>query len=224
MTTPSMHALTLYIGNKNLSSWSLRVWLFLKHLQLPFEEVQWLLDTPDFKSKVTNLGAPPRVPVLKDGALVIWDSLAICEYAIEITGRGLPREHAARAVARSASAEMHSGFQALRQAWPMNVCARNRSTPMSDALAQDIARGQALWASLRSTYGSAGPWLCGEYCLVDAMFAPMVLRFVTYDAVLSPVAQAYVQTTLADPLLQQWQQAAALEVRARENSHAEQLR
>jgi glutathione S-transferase len=202
--------LTLYIGNKNYSSWSLRPWLLLKHLQLPFVEVQILLDTPDFRPKVTQLGAAGHVPVLTDGALVIWDSLAICEYAMELTGRGLPRDASLRALARSASAEMHSGFQTLRTLWPMNARARGRRTAMSEALLADIARIDALWRQLRAQAG-AGPWLCGEYCLADAMFAPVVLRFATYGAQVSDVAQAYIARTLDDPILQDWLQAAQRE-------------
>jgi glutathione S-transferase len=206
-----MHALTLYIGNRNYSSWSLRPWLLLRHLQLPFEAVQVLLETPEFAPKLTQMGVPARVPVLQHGDLVIWDSLAICEYAIELTGRGLPADAAARAAARSASAEMHSSFQALRTSWPMNTRARNRHTPMGAALQADIARIETLWSSLRATHGRDGPWLCGEYSLVDSMFAPVVLRFVTYGAQLSAGAQSYLQTTLADPLLQEWLQAAQRE-------------
>jgi glutathione S-transferase len=206
-----MHDLTLYIGNRNYSSWSLRPWLLLRHLQQPFEAVQILLETPDFAPKLTQMGVPARVPVLRHGELVIWDSLAICEYAIELTGRGLPRDAAARAAARSASAEMHASFQALRSTWPMNARARDRHTPMSPALQADVTRIDTLWNRLRDAHGGDGPWLCGQYCLVDAMFAPVVLRFVTYGAQISPGAQAYLQTTLADPILQEWLQAGQSE-------------
>jgi glutathione S-transferase len=200
--------LKLYIGNKNYSSWSLRPWLLLRHLQVPFEEVQILLDTHDFKSKLTHLGAAGRVPVLVDGTLVIWDSLAICEYAMELTGRGLPRDAGARARARSVSAEMHSGFQALRSAWPMNARARGRRTSQSEALLADVARIDTLWRTLPA---EAGAWLFGDYGLADAMFAPVALRFLTYGAQLSAGAQAYLHSVLADPILQDWIEAAARE-------------
>ena len=199
-----MSDLNLIIGNKNYSSWSLRPWILLRRLGLPFRETLVALDTPEFKAQVAQYGPGGRVPVLLDGDLAIWDSLAICEYLVELAGRGLPAERAARAVARSVSAEMHSGFSNLRAQWPMNARARNRRTPMTPSLKADIERVEEIWADCRGRYGSQGPWLFGEYSMADAMFAPVVLRFNTYGAQLIGTAREYVSTALEDPALQEW--------------------
>ncbi len=207
-----MSALTLVIGNKNYSSWSLRPWMLLKHLALDFDEVVLPLDTPQFREQIGGWSPARRVPVLCDGELRIWDSLAICEYACELAGRGWPREPAVRARARSLAAEMHSGFAALRASWGMNAKARNRRTPMSPALAADVARIDAAWSECRRQYAAQGPWLFGAgYCVTDAMFAPVVLRFLTYGASLSTAAAAYVENVLADPILRTWMSAAEAE-------------
>jgi glutathione S-transferase len=135
-----MAPLTLVIGNKNYSSWSLRPWLLLKHLGVSFDEIVIQLDTPDTREVIDKHGPSGRVPVLQDGALRVWDSLAICEYIVELTGRGWPTAPAARAVARAVSAEMHSGFTTLRSLWPMNARARNRHTAVTAALEADVER------------------------------------------------------------------------------------
>ena len=206
-----MNDLLLAMGNKNYSSWSLRPWMLLKHLGLPFEERVLQLDTPQFASEVAGLSPTRRVPVLRHGELWIWDSLAICEYACELAGRGLPQDREARAVARSACAEMHSGFEALRSQWPMNARAEGRRTADDTDRAADIARIQQIWAECRARFGAAGPWLFGEYSVADAMYAPVVLRFRTYGPRLDTVASAYVATTLADSHLQAWLAAARAE-------------
>ena len=123
-----MPELALVIGNKNYSSWSLRPWMLMKHLGVDFREIQLQLDTPEFKDELAKFGPSGRVPVLKHGELTVWDSLAICEYVAELTGRGWPQDASARAVARSVCSEMHSGFLNLRMEWPMNARARNRRT------------------------------------------------------------------------------------------------
>ena len=206
-----MNDLLLAMGNKNYSSWSLRPWMLLKHLGLPFEERVLQLDTPQFASEVAGLSPTRRVPVLRHGELWIWDSLAICEYACELAGRGWPQDRAARAVARSACAEMHSGFEALRSQWPMNARATGRRTPPDAARDANVARIQQLWAECRTRFGARGPWLFGEYSVADAMYAPVVLRFRTYGAQPGGAAAAYVETALADPHLQSWIAAAAAE-------------
>ncbi len=203
--------LRLVIGNKNYSSWSLRPWMLLQHLQLHFAEVQILLDRPDTQGLIRQYSPAGRVPVLCHGELHVWDSIAIGEYLCELTGRGLPRLAAARAIARAASAEMHGGFMALRTAWPMNARATGRQTPISAALAADIARIDNLWSECRQRFGADGPWLFGEYSLADAMYAPVVLRFRTYGAQLSTAAAHYRDTALADPVLRSWIQAAERE-------------
>lgn len=196
--------LTLVIGNRNYSSWSLRPWMLLRALGLPFREVQVQLDTPEFRAEIARWSPAGRVPVLRDGNLCIWDSLAICEYVCEIAGRGWPRDRLARAHARSISAEMHSGFHALRSQWPMNVRAHRRRTTMTPELAADIARIDAIWADCRDRHAPQGPWLFGEYSVADAMYAPVVMRFRTYGAQLGVSAAAYHAHALADPILAEW--------------------
>lgn len=199
-----MADLTLVIGNRNYSSWSLRPWILMRHLGLEFTEHLIPLDTDEFKDEVAKYGPSGRVPVLRHGSVTVWDSLAICEYIAELTGKGWPKDPAARAMARSVSAEMHSGFVNLRMEWPMNARARNRRTPMTPGLDADIERVEEIWIDCRRAYGSAGPWLFGEYSIADAMYAPVVLRFNTYGAQLSDTARWYFATVLEDGALQEW--------------------
>lgn len=206
-----MDDLKLTIGNKNYSSWSLRAWIFLKNVGLEFAERIVPLDTPAYQREIGALSPTRRVPVLEHGSLRIWDSLAICEYAGELAGRGWPMDRAARGVARSVCAEMHSGFDALRSQWPMNARAQGRHTPVDAALAADLARIEDLWSECRQRFGSRGPWLFGEYCVADAMYTPVVLRFRTYGHGLRPASAAYSTTVLNDPHLRNWLGAAAAE-------------
>jgi len=183
--------------------------MLLKHLGVAFREVRLRLDTTDFKDEIGKYGPSGRVPVLKHGEVTVWDSLAICEYIAEITGRGWPAERAARAMARAACAEMHSGFINLRMEWPMNARARNRRTPMTPGLEADIDRIDEIWMDCRRRFGAnGGPWLFGEFSIADAMYAPVVLRFNTYRAQISDTARWYIGTALADPALQEWVHAA----------------
>jgi glutathione S-transferase len=206
-----MTPLTLVIGNKNYSSWSLRPWLLLKHLGVPFEEVLIALDTPSTRDEIERFSPSGRVPALKHGELTVWDSLAVCEYIAELTGRGWPAAREARAVARAVSAEMHSGFTNLRSLWPMNARARNRHTAVTAALEADVERIDEIWNDCRSRFGAAGPWLFGEYSIADAMYAPVVLRFNTYGAGISQTARWYMASVLEDACLQEWLQAAKRE-------------
>jgi glutathione S-transferase len=206
-----MSEFTLIIGNKNYSSWSLRPWMLLRHLGLPFDEVQIALSLPDTQTRIAQFSPAGRVPVLRHGELTLWESIAIGEYLCELTGRGWPRERSARAQARVLSAEMHAGFQALRDQWPMNARAVGRRTPMTAPLAGDIHRIDSLWSDCRQRFGAGGPWLCGDYSLADAMYAPVALRFRSYGATLSPAAACYLDTVLNDAPLQQWLADAALE-------------
>lgn len=202
--------LTLVIGNKNYSSWSLRPWLLLRHFDVPFEEVRLPLDTPAFRDDVFRYSPSGRVPVLHEGDLVVWDSLAICEYVNErfIDGRGWPNDWRQRARARSAAAEMHSGFAALRTQLPMN-CRRTPDNYRWNADAQaDIDRIQALWRELRRDGGRGGEFLCGEFGIVDAMFAPVAIRFRGYGVALEPESQAWIDAMLGLPSLQAWDAAA----------------
>ena len=206
-----MNELLLTIGNKNYSSWSLRPWMLMKHLGLAFDEQVLPLDTPQFARDVEALSPTRRVPVLRHGELLVWDSLAICEYACELAGAGWPRDRAARAVARSACAEMHSGFGSLRSQWPMNARATGRHTPPDRVRDAEITRIEELWTECRTRFGAQGPWLFGEYCVADAMYAPVVLRFRTYGAQLGETGSAYMADTLADVHMQGWLAAAAAE-------------
>lgn len=203
---------TLVIGNKNYSSWSLRPWLLLRHFGVGFEEILLPLDTPEFHERIGALSPSRRVPALHDGGLVVWDSLAICEYANErwLDGRGWPRDLAARALARSAAAEMHSGFAALRGQLPMNLRRRPRERHWDDAAQRDIDRVQALWAGLRARAGG-GDFLCGDFGIVDAMFAPVCVRLRGYGVALDPASAAYADAIYALPAMREWIDAASRE-------------
>ncbi len=204
-----MSDLTLVIGNKNYSSWSLRPWILMKHLEVPFRELLVQLYQPETRDELEKYSPSGKVPVLRKGDLCIWDSLAICEYLAEMTGRGWPKQADARAVARSVSAEMHSGFVNLRSEWPMNARARNRHTAMTPNLEADVDRVEEIWSECRSRFGkSGGPWLFGEYSIADAMYAPVVLRFNTYGAQLSETARWYMATVIEDPIMQSWLRAS----------------
>jgi glutathione S-transferase len=203
--------LLLIMGNNNYSSWSLRPWILMKHLGLEFRERVLPLDTPEFAREIAAVSPTRRVPILRHGDLLLWDSLAICEYVCELADAGWPREPAARAVARAACAEMHSGFAALRSQWPMNARAQGRRTAADPARAAEIARIEELWTECRARFGSQGPWLFGDYSAADAMYAPVVLRFNTYGAELRKPASDYVATALGDGHLQAWRAAAAAE-------------
>jgi len=207
--------LRLIIGNKNYSSWSLRPWLALKVVGIAFEEKQVCLDTPEFKAQVAALsnGAASRVPVLIDGDICVWESLAILEYAAEkFPQTGLwPSPEAARAHARAVAAEMHSGFAALRRHLPMNIRRPVKPRSLDAAVAADVARIDALWSECRSRYGSAGPFLYGTFGAADAMYAPVVWRFHTYAVEVSASARDYMRAVLALPASLQWREAARSE-------------
>jgi glutathione S-transferase len=203
--------LLLTIGNKNYSSWSLRPWILMKHLGLRFDERLVPLDTPEFSRDIGTMSPTRRVPVLRDGELLVWDSLAICEYACELAGRGWPADRGTRATARSVCAEMHSGFSILRSQWPMNARATGRRTAANPERSADVARIEQLWADCRARSGGGGPWLFGEYSVADAMFAPVVLRFRTYGARLRESSAAYMATVLEDTHMRDWLDAAAAE-------------
>lgn len=198
--------LTLVIGNKELSSWSLRPWLVLRHYGVPFSEIKLPLDTPEFFARIVQYSGAQRVPVLIVGDLHIWDSLAIVEYVNEqVGGRAWPADAALRAHARAVSAEMHSGFQALRQTWPMHANGSNPHVPLPPQGRADVARVQAIWDDCRVRYAARGPWLFGEFSIADAMYAPVVLRFNHYGATgLTASSQAYMQQWLQNALLREW--------------------
>jgi glutathione S-transferase len=195
----------LVIGNRNYSSWSLRGWLALKHSGAPFEELVIPLSQPRTAEEIRRHSPSGRVPVLKDGEHVVWDSLAIGEYLAERypDARLWPVDSGARAMARSACAEMHSGFQSLRANLPMNLRLR-RAKPLTPEVQGDIARIVELWTACRARYGQGGPFLFGHFTLADVFYTPVASRFVTYEVPLEGTAQEYVATVLATPAMQEW--------------------
>ena len=203
----------LVIANKNYSSWSLRPWLLLRHSGIAFEEVRLSFNAPDFKQRVLQFSPAGRVPVLIDGGLAVWDSLAIAEYAAEkFPDKQLwPRDARQRAEARSICAEMHAGFQALRNHMAMNVSAMLAGLGWNVEVQRDIDRISAIWSGLRARYGAAGPFLFGRFTIADAYYAPVVTRFNTYRPQLAPALEEYMQTMLALPALQEWFAGAAQE-------------
>ncbi len=206
-----MSALTLYIGSKNLSSWSLRPWLFLRHHKITFRERVIELDRPDTRERILEQSPSGRVPVLSHEVLRICESLAICEYAAERyeLPHAWPADLAARALARSFALEMHSGFAALRRELPFDATRDPAPKPISDDAQADIRRVCAIWREAREQHGEKGPWLFGEFGIVDAMFAPVALRFEVYDIKLARTERAYVRTVLGHKAVQQWTEAAA---------------
>jgi glutathione S-transferase len=203
--------LRLVIGNKNYSSWSLRPWLLLRHSGVPFEEVRLPLDTPEFQQRIPQFSPTGRVPVLHDGARVVWDSLAICEYVNEafLDGRGWPADLERRALARCAAAEMHSGFAALRAQLPMNCRRRPNAYRWNVDAEADIRRVLTLWRELRRR--STGPFLLGDFGIVDAMYAPVAVRFRGYGVALDDSARHYSDALFALPAMREWQAAAEAE-------------
>jgi len=201
----------LLIANKNYSSWSLRGWLALRHAGVDFDEQIVLLDQPDTKSRIAAFSPSGRVPALKDGGLLIWDSLAIAEYAAEKAPELWPGEVKTRALARAVAAEMHSGFMALRSAMPMNLRAAGRKVELTPAILADIDRIERVWTDCRARFGEGGPWLFGQWSVADAMYAPVATRFVTYDVHRPGVFDDYIATVFGDPAFQEWKQAALAE-------------
>jgi glutathione S-transferase len=204
---------TLVIGNKNYSSWSLRPWLLMRQAGLAFEEVRVPLYLAASKETLRKYGPSGKVPVLIDGAVTVWDSLAISEYLAEHHPEQQlwPADALQRAVARSISAEMHSGFAPLRSNMSMNCRGFFPGLGRTVEVAADIERIQRIWTDCRERFALAGPYLFGAFTVADAMYAPVVLRFKTYAVQLSPVAQQYASTMLALPALQEWIQAARAE-------------
>ncbi|HVI25643.1 MAG TPA: glutathione S-transferase family protein [Xanthomonadaceae bacterium] len=204
---------TLVIGTRNYSSWSLRPWLLLRHFGIPFDEHRLVLDTPAFAAEIGRWSPTRRVPVLHDDGLVVWDSLAICEYANErwLGGRGWPADLRARAMARAAAAEMHSGFTALRGQLPMHVRRKPDRYRWDDAAQRDIDRVQQLWRELRAAHGAGGEFLCGEFGIVDAMFAPIAWRFLGYGVEMDANAARYVEALMALPAMREWRAASEAE-------------
>ncbi len=201
--------LKLVIGNKNYSTWSLRPWLLLSGFDISFEEVPLSLRQEGLKARLGEYSDTAKVPVLLDGKLQVWDSLAICEYVSEryLSGQGWPFEVTKRALARAVVAEMHSGFSALRNEMPMNCKAARKVTP-SEAAKADIARIDQIWSTYAEPDGAGHLRLFGRFGIADCFFAPVVMRFMTYGTALSTPARSYADSIRQIPALQKWVAAA----------------
>jgi glutathione S-transferase len=204
-------ALHLIIGNKNYSSWSLRPWLAMKAAGIAFEETVISLEAKDFKARVAALSGAGRVPVLIDGEVRVWESLAILEYLAEkFPAAGLwPQLPAARAHARAIASEMHAGFVPLRRHLPMNVARPVKARALDDGAAADVVRIDSIWSECRAKYG--GPFLFGRFGAADAMYAPVVWRLHTYAAEVGDAARSYMRAVLALPASVEWREAARRE-------------
>jgi glutathione S-transferase len=206
-------ALRLIIGNKNYSSWSLRPWIAMKAAGIAFEETVIPLDTPDFKAQITALGGAGKVPVLLDGDVRVWESLAILEHLAEkFPGAALwPAPERARGHARAVAAEMHAGFLPLRRHLPMNIRRPVKPHRLDDEVKADVARIETIWSESRTQFGDDGPFLYGRFGAADAMYAPVVWRFHTYAVEVSALARAYMDAVLALPATREWREAARRE-------------
>jgi glutathione S-transferase len=206
-----MADLTIYLGNKNYASWSLRAWLALKATGAEFAEEVIPLFQPGSKETLLKYSPNGKVPVLHHGDIVVWDSLAICGYlADQFPATGLwPTQQAAKAMARSISAEMHSGFQAFRAQFPMNIRSSFPGREITPEAQSDINRVMAIWRQCRNRYGEGnGDFLFGSFTIADAMYAPVVTRFRTYKIDLEREADAYCEAIMALPAMQEWTVAA----------------
>lgn len=213
---------TLYIANKNYSSWSLRPWILLHALTIPFEERSVYFDQENNWQAFRKFAPNGKVPCLHDGDQIIWDSYGITEFLAEKHPAVWPQNQAARNWARCAAAEMHAGFQALRQTCPMHCGFRIQLQTMSSPLQLDLDRIDELWCEGLQKFG--GPYLAGsQFTAVDAFFAPVVFRVQTYDLPLSGMALAYVQRQLQHPSMLAWENAALQET-AIEPSHEQAAR
>jgi glutathione S-transferase len=200
-----MGSTKLVIGNKNLSSWSMRPWLLLKNFDIPFEEIHVALYQSNTAEKLGPLSPSLKVPALIHHETTVWDSLAICEYVSEVMldGKGWPASPRKRATARSVCAEVHSEFLNLKKDWPMN-CKASVDMLVSDDIANEIARIDAIWSCCRRKHGMGGEYLFGRFSIADCMYAPVAVAFRSYGAILSAEAQKYANTLLANLWVQCW--------------------
>jgi glutathione S-transferase len=207
--------LTLVIGNKNISSWSMRPWVAAKAFGIPFTEVRVLLDRADTATNIARYSHAGRVPVLVAGEITVWDSLAICEYLAEqFPDKHMwPQDVAARALARAVVAEMHSGFVGLRSSMSMNIRARLPGRGRTAEAQGDIGRICEIWEDCLARFGHHR-FLFGEFSIADAFFAPVVTRFQTYGVALAPALQAYCERVLAHPAVAAWVEGALAETEA----------
>jgi glutathione S-transferase len=209
-----MAEFTLFIGNKSYSSWSLRGWLACRLAGLPFEEAVIPLDQPDTVATIRKHSPSGKVPALLHGKTLVWESLAIGEYVHELSPQaGLwPADRAARAQARAISSEIHAGFQDLRRTMWMNLRKRFPGQGRAPGTLANIERICAIWRETRNQYGAGGPFLFGKQMnMADAMYAPVVTRFVTWEPELPADAKSYVAAVWDHPLMQEWRRGAAQE-------------
>lgn len=212
----------LYIGNKNYSSWSLRVWLLMKHFALPFEEHLVSVAGREYNPLLKPLAGNARVPALHDQGFQVWESIAIAEYLAEKHPEMWPSDPSARARARSISAEMHAGFARLRTAMPMNIKFTLKGKVPTPEVQRDIERISEIWAEARTQFAVGdAPYLFGDFSIADAMYAPIVWRLYSYNVALPPMAEAYKQTMLQHPAMREWQHDALTETES--VAHFDQL-
>ena len=205
--------LKLIIGNKNYSSWSFRPWIAMKVAGIPFEERVISLDDPQFKWTVMQISPAGKVPVLADGEVHVWESLAILEYLAEKfpAAKLWPADPAARAHARAIAAEMHAGCVPLRRECPMNFWRPAQQRELSPEALANAARIEAIWTDCRARYGAGGKFLFGAFGAADAVYAPVVSRFATYALEVGARARAYMEAVMGLPAWQEWEAAAVKE-------------
>nr|WP_142849154.1 glutathione S-transferase family protein [Telmatospirillum sp. J64-1] len=205
-----MDEFVLVVGTKRYSTWSLRPYMALRHAGATFQEEEVTLRQPDTKAQILAHSPSGKVPLLIHNGLKVWDSLAICEYVAELFPEaGLwPAERDARAVARAVSAEMHAGFQALRQVMPMDISLHAPMSGIPPEVQADIDRVTAIWRDCRARFGQGGPFLFGRFTIADAMYAPVVSRFTTYGVGVDDVSAAYMQAIWDLPAMRDWAAAA----------------
>ena len=204
-------ALKLIIGNKNYSSWSMRPWIAAKAGGIPFEEEVIWLRQADTKERIRALSPNAKVPTLIDGPVVVFESISILEYLAELAPSLWPEEPAARAYARSVCAEMHAGFAALRNRCPMDIERAPASIALADDVKADVERIISLLTTCRARFGSGGAFLFGRFTNADAMYAPVVSRFHTYDIPVPGVVRAYMDEVMATPMWREWEGDALAE-------------
>lgn len=208
-----MSNLTLLIGNKNYSSWSLRPWLVLKYFNIPFEEIFIPLYEGDFKERILKHSPAGKVPALINGDIVVGESLAIGEYLADLFPQEnlWPQDVQTRALARAVSHEMHAGFADLRNHMPMNVRTKIPGFGRTLEVEKDIQRIREIWKTCRARFKAQGNFLFGAFSIADAMYAPVVYRFNSYDVALSGPEKEYFETMLNLPAMTEWAQAAIVE-------------